>query len=553
MDTPAELRFERNISVYDSLVRMLPALKHKVTSDSILTVTEAIAQFAANYHAGRFADGALENPALEIGTTLNHERANTRTLVTSGAHSGRRRTILHVATGATLFGGVGRTILNWISADDQHRHVLALTKDHALSTTLEQAVVTSGGSVARLEGALLDRAAAARALAVQADLVFLHHGRADVIPTVACATAGLPPVGLVNQADHTFWLGKSVADVVVHQRVIGLPLSVERRASHNNASLPIPLRDPFEATSVGSSRQRARAVLGIPSSQLMLASVGRAVKFMPNATHNFFATVTKLLDRHQDAHVYVVGPMLQDLVGYEPRAAHPRIHFVGFQQDPSLFSTACDLYLESFPFGSQTSCLEACLGARPPLLAYAPESPLFVFHDESVATLLTNASGEAEYLDRASEMLGARSHRLALGEEVRERVLSAHVGAQWLQRLHEVYDFMERERHRPAPLAIQSAGTTDYDIALASFLEAQAWRPLSSRPERIRLSVLSDVTSSLLGSSRNSDLTALIRQLWSSSRRLGDIMVAAAVTAVTLASCRRRFIDGPTASVLREA
>ena len=540
MASQAQLRLERNIAAYDSLVGLLHAFKRTAGHESTLVLTEAIAQFAANYHAGRFADGALENPAFEIGAALKQfspEPGRT----TGGAQSHRRRTILHVATGATLFGGVGRTILNWISADVQQRHLLALTKDHTVSPILEAAVTATGGRIVRLHGSLLDRAAAARSIAREADLIFLHHGRADIIPIVACATPDLPPVGLVNQADHTFWLGRSVTDVIVHQRVIGLPLSVERRSSPSNVSLPIPLRDPLEDVSPSASRQRAREALGIPSSQLMLASVGRAVKFIPNSNHNFFATLAKLLDRHRDAHAYIVGPTKDELLTFEPRADHPRIHFVGFQQDPSQFVAACDLYVESFPFGSQTSCLEACLGARPPLLAYAPESPVFVFHDESVADLLTNPTTETDYLEQASSILSDRSRRLALGEEVRDRVRKAHVGGDWLQQLHGVYSRMEQEQHRPAPLSEEPAGTTGYDVALASFLEAQAWRPLRARPERIRMSLLSEVTGSLLEGSAPGDSTTLIRQLWSRSRELGDIAVAAAVTADALPKYARRL------------
>ncbi|MEO8259159.1 MAG: glycosyltransferase [Acidobacteriota bacterium] len=552
MDTQPEARLRRNAEVYDSLIALLQGLRRQVDGESTLLTVEAIAQFAANYHVGRFADGALENPAFDVGASLNSTAGRSTPAGPTG-NSVRRSTVLHVATGATLFGGVGRTILNWILADDQHRHLLALTKDHNLSTTLEQAVASSGGAVTRLRGRLLERAATLRGLAEHADLVFLHHGRADALPIAAFAAGGLPPVGLVNQADHTFWLGKSVADVIVHQRVVGLPLSIERRASQHNVSLPIPLRDPFESVSVGTSRDRARQALGIPSSQLMLASVGRAIKFIPNASHNFFSTMTKLLERHRDAHVYLVGPTLEEILPSELRAVHPRIHFVGYQPDPSIYIAACDVYLESYPFGSQTSCLEACLGARPPILAYAPESPLFVFHDESVAGLLSTAATEAEYLDQASVVIGDRQGRLSLGEQVRERVLAAHVGPGWLTQLDTMYQTMSRRGHVPAPIAVEPGGTTSYDVDLATFLEAQAWRPLASSSHRIRLGILSDLATSLYTDSNRRDMMALLRGIWSQSRGPQDVAVAAVVTGAALARAGRRAYAATPANVLREA
>ena len=71
MDTQAKSRLRRNADVYDSLTRLLKDLSGKVDGESLLIAVEAIAQFAANYHVGRFADGALENPAFDVGANLN--------------------------------------------------------------------------------------------------------------------------------------------------------------------------------------------------------------------------------------------------------------------------------------------------------------------------------------------------------------------------------------------------------------------------------------------------------------------------------------------------
>jgi hypothetical protein len=71
MNTQSGWRLERNAEVYDSLTRLLQDLGRTVDGESLLLTVEAIAQFAANYHVGRFADGAVENPAFEVGATLS--------------------------------------------------------------------------------------------------------------------------------------------------------------------------------------------------------------------------------------------------------------------------------------------------------------------------------------------------------------------------------------------------------------------------------------------------------------------------------------------------
>ena len=68
------------------------------TAEVLLEGVSRAAQFAEIFHPGRFADGAIENVALEIGTKLPHfvtPRGSTA-LTTSGKT--HRRRVLHVAS-----------------------------------------------------------------------------------------------------------------------------------------------------------------------------------------------------------------------------------------------------------------------------------------------------------------------------------------------------------------------------------------------------------------------------------------------------------------------
>ena len=178
---------------------------------------------------------------------------------------------------------------------------------------------------------------------------------------------------------------------------------------------------------------------------------------------------------------------------------------------------------------------------------------MFAFHDESVAGLLSNATSELEYLDQVSEILSNRQSRLSLGEEVRGRVLAAHVGAAWLSQLNAMYDTMSRREHGPAPIAVQPGGTTPYDIALATFLEAQAWRPMPLCSHRVRSGILSDLATSLIAESNRGDGLTFLRRVWSNSRRPQDLAVAAVVTVAALARTGRNACAAALANALGEA
>ena len=100
---------------------------------------------------------------------------------------------------------------------------------------------------------------------------------------------------------------------------------------------------------------------------------------------------------------------------------------------------------------------------------------------------------------------------------------------------------------------MQAGESTPYDIALATFLEAQAWRPLPPNSHRIRAGILSDLATSLFTGSNRGDMLTLLRRVWSNSRRPQDLAVAAVVTGAALARAGRQAFVAPPANVLREA
>jgi hypothetical protein len=291
----------------------------------------------------------------------------------------------------------------------------------------------------------------------------LHHGSFDVVPTVALAVHDCPPVAVLNHADHLFWLGSSVTDMVINLRTAGSRHTAKQRFVSCNTVLPIPLANPVGK----ASRRDARRSLGLPEDQLVLLSVGRAEKYRPCGPYDFVATAGKILDRQRDAHLYVVGESTAEIAPYLRCAAHERLHFVGSMEDPSLYRAAADVYLESFPFGSQTALLEASLAGLPVVPAYAPLFPLLVANDDAVQDLLPNAHNEQEYVRRVEQLIQRPEQRRELGETLRKRLLIDHVGEGWLDRLAAMYHETDGLAHGPHPIPTSSCHTTDADIGLS--------------------------------------------------------------------------------------
>lgn len=465
-DDPAspDAFLKANSAAYESLVERAAAADAAAMPEEALRRVSAAALFAAQFHPGRFADGAIENIAFDIGRRAG---SLAPVLAPAGTAAGRRR-VLHVVSQAQAVGGHTRMLHHWVTHDTTSTHSLFVVDQSSVPVPewLSASIIKSQGTLTLCphKQSRLDKALYLRRLAHQhADLVVLHHDCCDVVPTVAFAVEGGPPVAILDHADHLFWLGSSVADTVIALRSAGARHGAGRRFTPRNAILPIPLvPSPQQA-----SRAQARRSLGIPLDQTALLSVGRPVKYRPCGAHDFVATANTILERNPSAHLYVVGESLEGIRPYLRSQPHPALHFVGPVDDASLHRAAADIYLESFPFGSNTALLEAALSGLPVVPAYAPLFPLLVAGNDSLLDLLSNPSSEEEYVARAGNLVRDRERRIAFGEALRQRLLAEHVGEGWLRHLRALYAHTDRLVHQPLPIPPNRCMHAEADVRLS--------------------------------------------------------------------------------------
>jgi hypothetical protein len=162
-----------------------------------------------------------------------------------------------------------------------------------------------------------------------------------------------------------------------------------------------------------------------------------------------------------------VGASPEGIGPYLRGAVHERLHFVGSIEDPSMYRAAADVYLETFPFGSNTALLEAALSGLPVVPAYAPLFPLLVANDDAVQDVLLNPRDEQEYVDRVDRLIREPERRAELGQQLRNRLLLANVGDGWVARLADLYRQTDRLTHNPRPIPSTACSATDADITLS--------------------------------------------------------------------------------------
>jgi len=474
-----------NSICYDSFLDLLTTLDPDEAPGAILQGLEVLAEHSYHCHPGRFTDGRFEDVALGIGRSLERHAAHSahaHTFRPERLVKSRSFHVLHVIASVFHVGGPSRLIRNWVAMDVGTQHSLFITRQEHLSQVrswLVDAIEESGGHVIILPSgaSLLQKAVWLRqTLQSSIDLVILHTG-IDLVPLVAMATTSGPPVGMINHADHVFWVGSSIADAVIDLRSVGSTLTGLRRSTPLNLLLPIPLTDvpPIDCHSLGRTR------IGVPEDQVVLVTVGRTEKYLPYEDRNFVRTGLRILEDNPQAHLYVVGVSADFAEARLGNPRHERLHFMGYVEDPSAYQHAADVYLESFPCGSQTALLEAALASVPFVRGYGPTIELLIANDAAINNLVPVPSTDEEYIAQASRLIREPKTRAALGRDLRESMVSLHTGTGWLEQLHSVYDVLGKLQHAPRSIPAMHALGDSTDIALSSWQESQhprSWGPL---------------------------------------------------------------------------
>lgn len=407
--------------------------------NSAAAYVEAAVTLARMRHCGFYRSDPLEQILIEIAR---------RTLAAKAEATRPARTkigsVLHVATVLNEVGGLTRMMRRWIAVDEGRHHSLALLRHPgAPPSSVRQAVEARGGQIHMIgetRGGPVGWASVLRKLSLDFDLVVLHVSNEDPTPGIAFADeCNRPPVVLVNHADHAFWVGLSVCDLIASSRVSGERLVVERRGipPERHAILPIQIDPPMRK----HSRAEARQKLDLPAGGPLLVSVARAVKYRTMGGVSFADMHVEALLAHPDARLLVVGP--GEPADWQKAIAATAGRIIGRPEtpDPSLAFEAADVYLDSYPFVSITSMLEAGgLGAPcVTLFPYPSDANVMSTDMPGLAPTIGFATSMADYNRILADWLADPEALRRRGNETAANVKRLHTAPNWLESLEALY------------------------------------------------------------------------------------------------------------------
>ena len=430
------------------------------------------ADFAWHRHPGFYASPALETLLIQVAEALKESSAERINLSGGAALSGisSKPRILHVITNALPTGGHTRLMTRLMqNSSDRYVHSLATTGQKApLPDWVISAVKSSGGWYTSLSLAsphLLKRAALLRQLGrSRADIVFLHTNPNDVLPLVAFGVDGGPPVVFSNHADHVFWLGTSVADVVADLRLSGQALSLSRRGARVSRILPIPLSEPGPEM----SNSLARAKLGIDGDAVVLLTIASPYKYTAFGGYDFIDAVTEILARNKKAILLAVGPSMEGRWLESSRRLNGRIKALGYQTDLQMFHACADVYLDSFPFASFTSMLDTGIRGVPVVGLSNPQVPIFSDLDITPEQSRSHVVSLEDYMALLGRMIADPDFRRAKGDEGQAQIRATHLLPGWDEYLKAVMRALPNSHSVVRKLELSTAMDTN-DIFLTGF------------------------------------------------------------------------------------
>lgn len=328
------------------------ALKAR-TLEKRMTLAQEAVDYAEYHPTGYYASPEIEGIFIEAAATLPDVECKPE-----------RGTVLHVLTKAYASGGHTRVVQRWMDlskGDEKHSVVLLHQEDVAVPDWLEETAKKHNGQLIRFdEPDILKRAKLLRELASTYERIVLHIHPDDPLALIAFGVESFTtPIIFFNHADHLFWLGVSIADMVADMRFDHF--SYTRRDVAKSYTLGIPCA-PFELNTT-FDKVAIRRELEIREDAYVLVTTGSEFKYMPIGGNCLCNQLVEIARREPNVVCYAIGPSVTNREwqwAYE--ASGGKVLPLGVVSDKELYKKylqAADLYVCSYPYGGYTAMMDA--------------------------------------------------------------------------------------------------------------------------------------------------------------------------------------------------
>lgn len=362
------------------------------------------------------------------------------------------KTVLHVITRALSSGGHTRVAQRWINlskVEERHDIVLLEQEQEPIPQWLKESAEAHHGTIIQFEKMdIMSRAFQLRKLATKYQRIILHVNMDDPTAIIAFGTETFTtPIIFFNHADHLFWVGVSIADIVADLRCDHI--SYSRRAVAKSYNLGIPCA-PMQS-SEKYDKATIRKELGIPLDDFVLVTTGSAYKYKPLGRNSLCKQLVEVVKREGNVSCYAIGPSKDGVWEDAYNESNGKVHPLGVLKEKKLYTKylqAADLYVGSYPYRGYTSTMDAVQCGLPyvQLLMSRSITKFLVLNQEfDQSRCLCHTT--RELVDKIIRVKHNTEERDALWQTSKQWADLYMQPDAWQQRLYDMYDQCPKQHH----------------------------------------------------------------------------------------------------------
>ncbi|UEQ75484.1 glycosyltransferase [Chryseobacterium arthrosphaerae] len=290
--------------------------------------------------------------------------------------------------------------------------------------------------------------------------IVLHIHPHDVIPSLVFSSQKLKsPVFFLNHAEHTYWLGAPVTDVLLQIRESNILKDSENRniPVQDQFFLPIPVDQSYSLKKTGKST-------------FSIISIGRESKYEPNAEYNFYEKALKIVKKFNHVVFTIIGIELNN--PNRKIYAHERLIFIPPTRDINQYIENADLYLEGFPIPSFTSLLEPAMAGVPFVLHYDPASVYKIFDDNKEKGIFY-PEDQKEWEFEVEKMITNEEYRKSINTLQLTYLQENYSSQGWNIKLQNIKNLSKNKHHTIRSISNEEKYIEGRDEELVSVIESK--------------------------------------------------------------------------------
>ncbi len=442
------------------LEKKISRLDLETNLEKKIELAQNAVDFATYRGTGYYSSGKLEDFYVSLAKNIK-----TDTL----AESFKKNTFLHVMSEAYTAGGHTRVVEKWVeNFSTEYSHSLVLINQpskNALPCRLVEGVQNSSGEIIFInsDDNLFQKADYLRRLAVNFEYIVLHVHMNDPVPIVAFGTEEFKrPVILFNHANHMFWLGVSIADIVAELSSNYITLFKEKRHLRKVMPLGIPLD---LKKNVLKEKFEAREVLSIPHDKKVILTVGSTFKYKKMMDFHYTDLIKILVQKNPDIIFYAIGPSKNDKYWSEANKKYPNqiipIGMVDYNREYYDYISASDLVLDSFPMAGGTVMIDAVSSNRPVVSLKTP-----VLHFDYIANSIAYSESVDEWVEKILNILDDDDYAYSVINSVKKNINDEIAIDIWNSKLKNILNDLP-ENHSVTKFSNSSSDCTITDNCAA--------------------------------------------------------------------------------------